>query len=213
MEPALIRTATALLAALLLVGCRGGGDAKSAPETTPTSSPNEAQRTHKPSPDSSGRVEGLVGAKNYPISVLLPKGFEEVAQGAGTRAFSVDETSGGILVQDLASLDNAIRIPADIAGYLDRRRDDLVIEDVGTARIDGVPAQSFTLRMKGGATPTDLWCPTGGTCFKPLPEKPMDVLVARTSSGVLWVAAEYLPKDRAEVRKQFSALVRTIRLG
>ncbi len=83
----------------------------------------------------------------------------------------------------------------DWSDFLRESRDDVVVTDGPPATVDGRPAESFRMAMAPRAQPSDLWCPVGGSCFKPLQDKPMQVLVVESSQGPLWLGAEFLPED------------------
>ena len=65
----------------------------------------------------------------------------------------------------------------------------------------------------GPEQPSDLWCPVGGGCFKPLPDKPIEVLVVESSQGPLWLGMEFLPEDEELAQAAFDALAGGLRIG
>lgn len=202
------------LAALVLTVsvAAGGCTTNLTASSPPAAQPSTPSVTSSPAATSSasasdGRLRGLVGDENFAISMVVPSGAVEIAESAGTRGFKVD--GGGMLVTDLSRLAGTPvgEIPDDVAGFLQESVPNLVVEEVGAAQVDGRAAQSFTLQQ---AKPSDLWCANRGACFKLLPMTPMDVIAARTPTGMLWLTAEYAPEHRERVRSQFRELVNSI---
>jgi hypothetical protein len=215
--------AVTVLTVVTAAGCFGDADVTSEPPTSTASStiasPDNSEASSRETPEASktsgGRIQGLVGAEEYPLSMKVPHGLREGYQGAGTRSFTVMNGKGGILVQKLGSLAGtpAEDVGAHAVKLLRRTRDDLVVKDHGRVEIDGAIAQTFSLRMVEGATPSDLWCASGGSCFKPLEDAPMHILAVPRADGLLWLSVEwYSPKDRASVTQRFQALVESIEL-
>ncbi|WP_438856031.1 hypothetical protein [Agromyces sp. M3QZ16-3] len=190
---------------LMLGGCTAspGAAQTGASEAAPPPASDEPSNGN---PQPGDRVLGLPQSPDYPISFTVPTGATAVAEGGGTWAFVVEGTSAGVAVHDVRTLADvpAADLPDDIASFIASERSDVTVSDAAAIELDGVPAQSFTLQQVDGVEPRDLWCVTGGTCFKLLPDKPMDVITAPTDAGRLWVSVEYLPED-AEVVEQHAA--------
>lgn len=210
MKMKVFRRAAALggagIALIVLSACSGGEAA------------DDAQRSSPPAAQASAPVTPLLGFPDdpdFPLTIDVPRSLTEVDEGAGTRAFVLGDTSVGLGVQALASVDEraADDLPGDISGFLRESREDVVVTDGPSATVDGRPAESFRIEMAPGAQPSDLWCPVGGACFKPLPDKPIEVLVVESSRGPLWIGMEFLPQDEELAQAAFEELVGGLRIG
>lgn len=158
-------------------------------------------------------VEGFAGMEGFPMTFVVPAGFSESYEGGGTRAYTIDGTSGGagaFLVSSLARSE-AGDLPADLARHVRRNRDDLIVTDVSTTEVGGRPAQAFTLTQQPGTAPSDLWCVRGGSCFKLLEHKPMDITAVRSGRGLVLFTVEYLPEDRTKAREGIRAWLESVR--
>ena len=181
-------------------------------DPTPPQSPTPSE-TPPASETPGSTVQGFEGAEEFPMRYVVPAGFVDPTGEAGVRGYSIDGTSGDVaafLVSTLAQTAPA-ELPDDLAAYLRRTRDELTVSNVGTSEVGDRPAQTFTLTQKPGTTPFDLLCARNGTCFKLLPEKPMDVTVVRTGEGLVLFWVEYLPEDRAEVQKPMQRWLDSVR--
>jgi hypothetical protein len=158
-------------------------------------------------------VEGFAGAPSFPMSFVVPKGFSQPTAENGTRGYSTKGTSGAaavFLVDTLTGV-RASDLPDDLAAHLRTTRDELTVTNVGTTSVGGQPAQTFTLAQKPGTSPYDLFCAEGGSCYKLLEFKPMDVTAVRTGRGLVLFWVEYAPGDRAEVQEPMRSWLSTVR--
>ena len=83
--------------------------------------------------------------------------------------------------------------------------------NVATTQVGGIAGQTFTLTQRRGTSPYDLLCADGGSCYKVLDDKPMDVTAVRTSDGLVLFWVEYLPEDRAEVQGPMKTWLSSVR--
>lgn len=178
--------------------------ATSTPSSTPTSPSSPPSASPEPeAPQTPGSVvRGLDGLKGFPMRFVVPKGFVEAGEGGGSRGYTIRGTTGAAGVFVVSALTGArpSDLPSDLAAHIRESRDDLLVSDVRATEVGGRAAQAFTLTQKPGTAASDLWCARAGSCYKLLEEKPMDITVVRTPTGLVLFEAEYLPRDRTKVQ-------------
>jgi hypothetical protein len=206
--------AAALTAAAVGVGALwfglGQSDAPSPTEPAPPATSPEMSD----SPQAPGStVEGFEGYESFPMTYVVPRTFVEPSRETGTRAYAVKGTSGDAAAFLVTRFGQVTRsdLPDDLAAHLRRTRDDEIVSNVGSTPVGGRPAQTFTLAQKRGIAPTDLFCVRGGSCFKLLQDKPMDVTVVRTDRNLVLFWVEYLPADRAKVQDPMKDWLSSVR--
>ncbi|QIK67622.1 hypothetical protein G7072_15810 [Nocardioides sp. HDW12B] len=198
-------TAAAVGVGALWLGAGPDGSPEPAVPAPPATSPSPSETSEAPPdpPQTPGsRVEGFEGFESFPMSFTVPRRFADPSYDLGTRGYTVEGTSGGVGAFLIDTFDGveASDLPDDLAAHIDRTREDLLVSDVGTTDLAGRTAQTFTLAQKPDTAPYDLFCARSGSCFKLLPDKPMDVTALRTGRGLVLFWVEYLPEDRAEVQ-------------
>jgi hypothetical protein len=171
------------------------------PLSSPSSTPGEPSAAETPQTPGSV-VHGFDGAEGFPMRFVVPEGFSDPSAEGGTRGYAISGTSGavGAFVISTVTDDRATDLPADLAAHIREGRDDLLVSNVRATEVGGRTAQSFTLTQKPGTAASDLWCARAGSCYKLLEEKPMDITVVRTRSGMVLFEVEYLPRDRTTVQ-------------
>jgi hypothetical protein len=209
-------------ALLLLPSACGGGNPEpdsSPPAASPSASPSAASISPESSKGPEGSqtpgspVEGFEGVESFPMKFVVPEGFSSPSEDGGTRGYAIDGTSGSaaaFLIRSLTQVE-AADLPADLAGHIQKTRDDLIVSDIRATRVGGLPAQAFRLKQRFGTAPFDLWCARAGSCFKPLAYKPMDVTAVRTGRGLVFFEVEYLPEDREKVQEPMQEWLESVR--
>jgi hypothetical protein len=206
-------TAAAVGAGVLWIGFGQGGTPSPVDPAPPAMSPSPSS-TASGAPQAPGStVEGFEGVESFPMTFVVPRGFSDPSRDTGTRLYSIEGTSGGagaFLVSTLAGVETS-DLPDDLASHIRETRDELVVSNVGTTEVGGRPAQTFALAQKPGTAPYDLFCVRGGSCFKLLEDKPMDVTVVRTGRGLVLFWVEYLPKDQESVQGPMQTWLSSVR--
>jgi hypothetical protein len=195
-----------------------GQDESRAPvdSAPPAASPSRSSSTPEvpEAPQTPGStVKGFENVTSFPMTFVVPKGFSDPSSENGTRGYTIKGTSGAVaalLVDTLADTPRS-DLPPDLAAHIRTTRDELIVSDVRTTEVGGRSAQAFTLAQKPGTSPYDLLCARGGSCYKLLDDKPMDVTAVRTARGLVLFWVEYAPKDRARVQEPMDTWLSSVR--
>jgi hypothetical protein len=202
--------ALALALALALSGCSSSAATKSE-ATTASSAPTAAATAASPAA-APAVVKGLPSLPDYPVEVTPDPSWVAGATEAGVLSYSTADGVKVISVHPLDTLANTPEadVPADVAAFLRDKRGALSISDERAVTQSGRPAQRFRLAMKEGRAPTDLWDVRAGTRYKPLQDEPMEVVMVRSSQGLVLLWTEWQPARQAATLAAFDAALERI---
>ena len=201
--------ALAVALALALASCTS--NAPTTPERTMAATAPTATATAT-SAAATAVVKGLPSLPDYPVEVAPDPSWVAGATEAGTLSYSTSDGVKVISVHPLDSLANTPEadVPTDVAAFLRDQRGALSISDERAVTQSGLPAQRFRLTMREGRAPTDLWGVRAGSQYKPLDDEPMEVVVVRSSQGLVMLWTEWQPAKEAATLAAFDAALERI---
>lgn len=202
--------AVALALTLALSGCSSSAATKS--EATTAGTAPTAAATATSSAVAPAVVKGLPSLPDYPVEVTPDPSWVAGATEAGTLSYTTADGVKVIAVHPLDSLADIPEgdVPADVAAFLRDKRGALSISDERAVTQSGLPAQRFRLAVKEGRPSTDLWGVRAGSKFKPLEIEPMEVVMVRSSQGLVLLWTEWQAADEAATLAAFDAALERI---
>jgi hypothetical protein len=211
------RRTLALVAAIILgftlTGCAGSDDPdpvvgqSSTTASTTTAATGKATATGTATASVTAGAERLRGLPDFPVTVTPDPTWTPVAPDEGTLSFRGPNGVSTISVHALSSLaaTPADEVPEDVAAFLQQERPDIVVDNVTSVTLSGLPAQRFRITMSPGRSPSDLWKSAGGSGYKPLATDPMEVVAVRSTEGLVFVWTEWAPENEAAALAWFDA--------
>jgi hypothetical protein len=214
--------ALALALSFALAGCSSSAATRS--ETATVSAPTAAATgTSSPAvtatsaaataaPAAPAVVKGLPSLPDYPLEVTPDPSWVAGATEAGALSYSTSDGVKVISVHPLDSLADTPEadVPADVAAFLRDKRAALSISDERAVTQSGLPAQRFRLAIREGRAATDLWDVRAGSRYKPLEDEPMEVVMVRSSQGLVLLWTEWQPAREAATLAAFDAALERI---